>query len=62
MAREPFLLGGAAKTLAYDFFNFSAFVLFLALVFLVGGPLRIADRLFGTRLLDGLIRLFESCA
>lgn len=60
---EPwFVSRNPVATLAKDFYNFTAFLLFVALVFAIGGPLRLIDRVFGTRLLDGFIRFFEFCA
>lgn len=63
MPGEPFFVSrNPAAILAKDLFNFATFLLFVALVFAIGGPLRLIDRLFRTKLLDGLIRFFESCA
>ena len=51
----------AAGSVAYDFYAFTLFLVFLVLVFAVGAPLRGLDALLGTRLLDRLVHLFEFC-
>ena len=66
MPAEPFFLTPglvpAGRTLLRDLYNFATFLLFLVLVFAVGAPLRLLDRVFRIRLLDRLIRIFEMCA
>lgn len=66
MPREPLFvasgMGYRVKTLLYDAWSFFTFLIFLVLVFTVGAPLRLLDRLFGIRLLDRLIWLFECVA
>ena len=51
----------AAATVTYDFYAFTTFVLFLALVAAVGSPLRATDRVFGTSFVARLARFFELC-